>query len=128
MEVRQCKEGIVIAQKKYAMDLLKKFNLNGCKAVETPMNVIEKLQEDDGSGAADHKFRSLVGGLIYLMHTRLDIMFALEEQQQHAAAVLMRKLLLDLAMECGPWPKLAKATLEWRAIRLRRAVRGEAED
>ena len=77
MEVRQCKEGIFIAQKKYAMDLLKKFNLNGCKAVETPMNVNEKLQENDGFGAADvQKFRSLVGGLIYLTHTRPDIMFA----------------------------------------------------
>lgn len=69
IEVGQCKEGVFIAQRKYAMDLLKKFRLNGCKAVI--------FQEDDGSGVVDaQKFRSLVGGLIYLTHTRPNIMFA----------------------------------------------------
>ncbi|KAF7815307.1 Retrovirus-related Pol polyprotein from transposon TNT 1-94 [Senna tora] len=41
------------------------------------MNLNEKLQLEDGTGLADAKtFRSLVGGLIYLTHTRPDIAFS----------------------------------------------------
>lgn len=42
-----------------------------CNSVVTPMNVNEKLQVEDGTEVDDAmKFRSIVGGLIYLMHTR----------------------------------------------------------
>ncbi|XP_051116142.1 uncharacterized mitochondrial protein AtMg00810-like [Andrographis paniculata] len=41
------------------------------------MNLNEKLQVDDGSGQPNEKqFRSLIGGLIYLAHTRPDIAFS----------------------------------------------------
>ncbi|XP_051143419.1 secreted RxLR effector protein 161-like [Andrographis paniculata] len=40
------------------------------------MNPNEKLSSDDETGFADaSKFRSLVGRLVYLTHTRLDIAF-----------------------------------------------------
>ncbi|KAF2321668.1 hypothetical protein GH714_001038 [Hevea brasiliensis] len=40
------------------------------------MNINEKLQHEDGAKMADvGRFRSLVGGLIYLTHTRPDIAF-----------------------------------------------------
>ena len=48
-----------------------------CKVFSTPMNMNEKLSMDDGTGKADEKqFRSMVGNLMYLTHTRPDIMFA----------------------------------------------------
>ena len=51
--------------------------MENCCYARTPMNVNEKLQQDDISGKSDEKsFRSLVGGLIYLTHTRSNIMFA----------------------------------------------------
>ena len=48
-----------------------------CKVSATPINVNEKLQLEHGIERADAKrFRSLVGGLIYLAHTRPDISFS----------------------------------------------------
>ena len=50
--------------------------MQGCKMAATTMNTTERLQLDDGTGDVDaHRYRSLVGGLLYLMHTRPDISF-----------------------------------------------------
>ncbi|KMT07734.1 hypothetical protein BVRB_6g146570 [Beta vulgaris subsp. vulgaris] len=74
LEVKQGADGIFISQRKFAMDLVKRFNLTECKSACTPMNVNEKLSTNDGSGAANAKcYRSMVGGLNYLSHTRPDI-------------------------------------------------------
>ena len=77
LEVLQREDGIFISQMKYAIDLLKKFNMLNCNVATTPMNLNEKLRVEDDTGMADAKvFRSLVGGLIYLTHTRPDIAFS----------------------------------------------------
>ena len=71
------KDGIFVSQEKYALDLLKKFNMLNYKSFATPMNANEKLMTDDGTPKLDGKFfRSLVGGLLYLTHSHPDIMFA----------------------------------------------------
>ncbi|GKC73123.1 hypothetical protein Tco_1119006, partial [Tanacetum coccineum] len=44
------KNGIFVSQEKYARDILKQFNMEGCNTEETPMNVHEKLVIDDGTG------------------------------------------------------------------------------
>ncbi|CAL5345664.1 unnamed protein product [Camellia sinensis] len=77
LEVQQAEDGIFISQRKYAKDLLNKFGMLNCKPATTPMNINEKLQCEDGAEMADaSRFRSLVGGLIYLTHTRPDIAFS----------------------------------------------------
>ena len=59
------------------VDLLKKFNLLNWKSMPTAMNVNEKLVVDDGTNMAYTKqFRSMVGGLNYLPHTRPNITFS----------------------------------------------------
>ena len=47
-----------------------------CKPVATPMNISEKLQQVNEEELTDAKrFKSLVGGLIYLTHIRPDIAY-----------------------------------------------------
>ncbi|KAK9665921.1 hypothetical protein RND81_14G146000 [Saponaria officinalis] len=76
LEINQSADGIFLCQEKYPTDMLKKFNMSNCEAATTPMNVNEKLQREDGTGPADGKlYRSIVGGLNYLTHTRPDISF-----------------------------------------------------
>lgn len=70
LEVKQHADGVFISQKKYVADLLQRFNMFNCKVAATPMNMNEKLRQEDGTEKANAKFfRSLVGGLIYLSHT-----------------------------------------------------------
>lgn len=77
LEVMQSKDGIFVTQKKYAADLLNKFHMTNCEVAATPMNINEKLQREDGTEKAYPKsYRSLVGGLNYLTHTRPDIAFS----------------------------------------------------
>ncbi|KAK4387925.1 Retrovirus-related Pol polyprotein from transposon RE2 [Sesamum angolense] len=77
IEKNQEKEGIFICQKKYTETLLKKFKMESCKTVTTPLVTGEKYQKEDGSQKVDGSmYRSLIGSLLYLTATRPDIMFA----------------------------------------------------
>ena len=76
LEVKQGEGDVFVSQKKYASNIFKRFVLVNCKSAATPMNMNEKLQQKDGTRQAKARsFRSLVGGLIYLAHTRLDISY-----------------------------------------------------
>ena len=67
----------IFSQEKYTENLLKKFQMDKCKPISTPLGLNEKLQQDDGVEKADTKmFRQLVGSLIYLTNTRPDIVYS----------------------------------------------------
>lgn len=77
LEVTQTKDGICMCQEKYARDLLTRFGMNHCKEEITPMNCNEKLLLDDGADKVNEEvYRSLVGGLIYLTHSRPDLAYS----------------------------------------------------
>ncbi|RVX15345.1 Retrovirus-related Pol polyprotein from transposon TNT 1-94 [Vitis vinifera] len=77
MEVGKTKEGIVVTQRKYVLDLLQETGMLGCKPVDTPMDPIGKIDKDNDSHPTDKdRYQRLVGKLIYLTHTRPDIGFA----------------------------------------------------
>ncbi|KAL0379259.1 UNVERIFIED_CONTAM: Retrovirus-related Pol polyprotein from transposon RE1 [Sesamum radiatum] len=77
IEINQEKEGIFICRKKYTETLLKKFKMESCKTVTTPLVTGEKYKREDGSQKVDGSiYRSLIGSLLYLTATRPDIMFA----------------------------------------------------
>ncbi|KAM1157601.1 hypothetical protein ACFX2B_027946 [Malus domestica] len=77
MGILQTEECIFIHQIKYTLSLLKKFGLQDCKFVSTPLVLGDKLRKEDGSGNADEaQYRQIVGSLLYLTATRPDIMYA----------------------------------------------------
>ena len=76
MEVMQSCSRIFICQQKYAMDMLKKFKMQDCKPMSTPMTTSEKLSKDDDFEKIDEGlYRSLIGSLLYLTASRPDILF-----------------------------------------------------
>ncbi|KAL2337544.1 hypothetical protein Fmac_011990 [Flemingia macrophylla] len=77
IEVSQSEEGVIISQRKYALDILKETGLENCKPIDSPMDPNQKLMADQGKPYPDpEKYRRLVGKLIYLTITRPDISFA----------------------------------------------------
>ncbi|KAL0368927.1 UNVERIFIED_CONTAM: Retrovirus-related Pol polyprotein from transposon RE2 [Sesamum calycinum] len=53
IEINQEKEEIFICQRKYTETLLKKFKMESCKTVTTPLVTGEKYQKEDGSQKVD---------------------------------------------------------------------------
>lgn len=77
MEIKQCKTGIFICQKKYATEMLRKFGLENCKPATTHLAQNDKLLKDDGVAKVDGSvYRSLIGCFLYLCDTKPDIMFS----------------------------------------------------
>jgi len=76
MEIHQCNSGIFVSQRKYAVDILKKFKLESCKEVATSLAQNGKISKNDGEKLEESStFNSLVGSLLYLTATRPDLMF-----------------------------------------------------
>ncbi|XP_039145568.1 uncharacterized mitochondrial protein AtMg00810-like [Dioscorea cayenensis subsp. rotundata] len=84
LEVFQNENFVHVSQKKYARDLLKQFNMLGCRAVGVPMHQCTKLQLNDEAESTNATcYRSLVGKLLYLTHTRPDLVFAVNLLSRH---------------------------------------------
>nr|GEZ51047.1 copia protein [Tanacetum cinerariifolium] len=76
LQVFQSPGGIFINQSKFALAILKKFGMDSCDSVDTPMVDRLKLDEDLSGIPVDHtRFRSMVGFLMYLIASRPDLVF-----------------------------------------------------
>jgi hypothetical protein len=68
---------IFISQTKYIKEMLKRFGMEYCKPVSTPMQTSCKLRIEYESKDADQRlYRSMIGILIYVISSRLDVMQA----------------------------------------------------
>nr|GEW02251.1 putative ribonuclease H-like domain-containing protein [Tanacetum cinerariifolium] len=77
LQVKQKKDGIFISQDKYIAEILRKFGLTYGKSASTPIDTKKPLLKDpDGKDVDVHTYRSMIGLLMYLTSSRLDIMFA----------------------------------------------------
>ncbi|GAU39052.1 hypothetical protein TSUD_396570 [Trifolium subterraneum] len=69
--------GIVLHQKKYIADVLKRFHMEHCNEAETPMEANLKLSKGEDEQAVDATlFKQVVGSLRFICNTRLDINYA----------------------------------------------------
>jgi len=77
IQINQCKDGVYVHQTKYTKELLKKFKLEDCKVMNTPMHPICTLSKEDTRLKVDQKlYRGMIGYLLYLTASRPDILFS----------------------------------------------------
>nr|GEW74212.1 retrovirus-related Pol polyprotein from transposon TNT 1-94 [Tanacetum cinerariifolium] len=77
LQVNQFSNGIFINQSKYILDILKRFGMENCDTVPTPMVEQAKLKLDLVEKPVDHTvYQSMIGSLMYVTSSRPDIMFA----------------------------------------------------
>jgi hypothetical protein len=75
LQIHQSNQGIFISQTKYIIEMLKRFGMEDCKPVITPMQTSCKLSKDDDSKSTDQrKYRSMIGILLYVTTSRPDVM------------------------------------------------------
>ncbi|RVW26625.1 Retrovirus-related Pol polyprotein from transposon RE1 [Vitis vinifera] len=76
IEIAQSSSGVILSQRKYALDILEETGMLDCKPVDTPMDPNVKLVPGQGEPLGDPgRYRRLVGKLNYLTITRPDISF-----------------------------------------------------
>ena len=77
IQINQCKDGVYVHQSKYTKELLKKFKLEDCKVMNTPMHPTCNLSKEDEGAKVDQKlYRGMIGSLLYLTASRPDILFS----------------------------------------------------
>ena len=69
MEIKQGEHEVFVCQKKYAKEILKKFKLEECKEMNTPMNQKERLCKEDGTDKPMH-----------LLHCQVSVSYSFPHQ------------------------------------------------
>jgi hypothetical protein len=78
-EVWQKHGEIFLSQSEYAVDVLHRFGMLDCKSMTTPMIYNLKKLHDQATGSYPEDptiYRQIIGSLMYLVHTRPDICYA----------------------------------------------------
>ncbi|XP_039001337.1 uncharacterized mitochondrial protein AtMg00810-like [Hibiscus syriacus] len=127
LEVLRSKEGIVLNQRKYALEFIEETGVGGAKSALTPLEQNKKFTtaEYDEAVCSNEEllqdksvFQRLIGRLIYLTHTRPDIVYDVhflsqfmhKPKQSHLEATLRvvkyikknpgQGILLSMASKC----------------------------
>jgi hypothetical protein len=84
IEVWKSLEKIFLNQGKYAVEILKRFDMLECKSMNTTMETKLKLLVDTTSELVDAMlYRQIIGSLMYLTNTRPDICFVVNTLSQY---------------------------------------------
>jgi len=74
LQVKQLKHETFLCKLKYCFDVLKKFKMEDCKEVATPIATNYLMDADEAENQVDStKYRGLIGSLLYLTTSRPDI-------------------------------------------------------
>ncbi|KAK1429967.1 hypothetical protein QVD17_12353 [Tagetes erecta] len=77
LQVEQKPDGILIHQEKYIKEILTKFGMDDSSPELIPFTAQTCLTSDDNGNLVDaHRYRSMIGSLMYLTASRPDITFA----------------------------------------------------
>jgi hypothetical protein len=84
LEVWQREGEIFLGQGKYTIEILKRFGMEDCKTMTTPMITnLKKLNTSESEKVNPTIYRQLIDCLMYLVNTRPDICFAVNTLSQH---------------------------------------------
>jgi hypothetical protein len=84
MEVWQEEGHIFLGQGKYETNILSKFQMEDCRPMSTPMITNwKKLSASDSQVVDATLYMQLIGSLMYLVNTRLDICFVVNTLSQY---------------------------------------------
>ena len=87
LEVSSSADGYYLTQAKYTSDLISRASITDSKIVDTPIEYNYRLNSHDGESPSNATlYGQLVGSLIYLIVTRLDISYAVHVVNQFMAA------------------------------------------
>ncbi|GJY79015.1 retrovirus-related pol polyprotein from transposon TNT 1-94 [Tanacetum coccineum] len=76
LQVHQSPREIFICQSQYTIDIFKKHGMEKCDTISTPMATTKLDADLQGTQVDKTKYRSMIGGLMYLTASRPDIAFA----------------------------------------------------
>ncbi|GJR05575.1 putative ribonuclease H-like domain-containing protein [Tanacetum coccineum] len=104
LQMKQKDDGIFISQDKYVADILKKFDFTTVKTTSTPIETSKALLKDDEAKDVDvHLYKSMIGSLMYLTASRLDMMFVLVQGIHHLTWKLsLIVIMLEIALTGNP--------------------------
>ena len=84
LEVWQKPSDIMLSQGKYVVEILQRFGMMDCNSMTTPMTMNLKLFGDTTSKIVDATlYRQMIGSLMYLTNTRLDLCFVVSTLIQY---------------------------------------------
>jgi hypothetical protein len=82
--VKRRPDGLLLHQRTYTLDVLKRAVMTDCKPCSTPMDLKAKLAADSGPPVRDpSQFRSIAEALQYLTFTRPDIAYVIQQVCLH---------------------------------------------
>jgi hypothetical protein len=83
LEVWQKDGQIFLAQGKYVVEILKRFGMQDCRPMATPMVTNwKKIDASKSKGVDATLYRQLIGPLTYLVNTRPDLCFVVNTLSQ----------------------------------------------
>jgi hypothetical protein len=87
LHICQSNQGIFISQTKYIKEMLKRFGMEDCKPIITPMQTSCKLSKDDDSKSTyQRQYMSMIGSLRYVKKSIPYVMLAVGQVEQFQAA------------------------------------------
>ncbi|RDY00397.1 Arm repeat protein with ABF2, partial [Mucuna pruriens] len=96
IQVAYSKQGIFILQRKYVLDLLKETRKLRCKTLGVPIDKNHRIECEESPTIEKFQYQRLVGKLIYLSHTKSDIVYAVSVASLGKGLLFKKEVTLSM--------------------------------